>query len=458
MATAIDREHYPSRPRPRATVAEFERGNFDAALVPLHRFDAYRAEHRDTRLGLRILIPDRLQIGFVGLQRRQVVPTSTPRSRDAIGRRDRRARAESRHDLSAASNAQCSGTRLAHRFEATLTRRRLRERSGGRISGSTTHNQASTPVFICLVSSRFARGERSYLASDFCSCLGSIEAQPLARPTAIWRVLGAVAMYFAAKVLRRRSSTLKPIKATSEQIGGNMPELTINGRREVVDAPGNTPLLWIIREQLQMTGTKFGCGGGFRGALHRACRRGRRSLVPNSSCGHRRQVRHDDRRPERTRRSSVAERPGSPSRCRSADIANPARSCRLLHCWRRTRHARRNRRRDERQSLSSHYLSPDRESDRTRGDRFARVQRRPRRREEGMTKHQKISSGATALSRRSFRRRRRRCGPGVRHGRHSRCKAPPRRPRLRAQRLVFDFSRLLPTGSTNSMPRSICSR
>ena len=45
-----------------------------------------------------------------------------------------------------------------------------------------------------------------------------------------------------------------------------MPELTINGRREVVDAPGNTPLLWIIREQLQMTGTKFGCGGGFCGA------------------------------------------------------------------------------------------------------------------------------------------------------------------------------------------------
>jgi len=45
-----------------------------------------------------------------------------------------------------------------------------------------------------------------------------------------------------------------------------MPELTINGRRVVVDAPKSTPLLWVIRENLQMTGTKFGCGGGFCGA------------------------------------------------------------------------------------------------------------------------------------------------------------------------------------------------
>jgi isoquinoline 1-oxidoreductase alpha subunit len=45
-----------------------------------------------------------------------------------------------------------------------------------------------------------------------------------------------------------------------------MPELTINGRRVAVDAPGETPLLWVIREELQLTGTKFGCGGGFCGA------------------------------------------------------------------------------------------------------------------------------------------------------------------------------------------------
>jgi isoquinoline 1-oxidoreductase subunit alpha len=45
-----------------------------------------------------------------------------------------------------------------------------------------------------------------------------------------------------------------------------MPDLTINGRQYSVDAPQDTPLLWIIREELQMTGTKFGCGAGLCGA------------------------------------------------------------------------------------------------------------------------------------------------------------------------------------------------
>jgi isoquinoline 1-oxidoreductase subunit alpha len=42
--------------------------------------------------------------------------------------------------------------------------------------------------------------------------------------------------------------------------------LTINGFRRVVDMPDETPLLWVIREHLQMTGTKFGCGAGLCGA------------------------------------------------------------------------------------------------------------------------------------------------------------------------------------------------
>jgi isoquinoline 1-oxidoreductase alpha subunit len=45
-----------------------------------------------------------------------------------------------------------------------------------------------------------------------------------------------------------------------------MPVLNINGRNMSVDAAGDTPLLWAIREQLQMTGTKFGCGAGLCGA------------------------------------------------------------------------------------------------------------------------------------------------------------------------------------------------
>jgi isoquinoline 1-oxidoreductase alpha subunit len=45
-----------------------------------------------------------------------------------------------------------------------------------------------------------------------------------------------------------------------------MPSLNINGRNMSVEAASDTPLLWVIREQLQMTGTKFGCGAGLCGA------------------------------------------------------------------------------------------------------------------------------------------------------------------------------------------------
>ena len=39
-----------------------------------------------------------------------------------------------------------------------------------------------------------------------------------------------------------------------------MARLTINGTARDVDAEPNTPLLWVIREQLGLTGTKYGCG------------------------------------------------------------------------------------------------------------------------------------------------------------------------------------------------------
>ncbi|WP_022720400.1 (2Fe-2S)-binding protein [Rhodopseudomonas sp. B29] len=45
-----------------------------------------------------------------------------------------------------------------------------------------------------------------------------------------------------------------------------MLKLNINGHPMSVDADNDTPLLWVIREQLQMTGTKFGCGAGLCGA------------------------------------------------------------------------------------------------------------------------------------------------------------------------------------------------
>ena len=43
-------------------------------------------------------------------------------------------------------------------------------------------------------------------------------------------------------------------------------EFRINGQAVRSDAPTATPLLWVIREQLKLTGTKFGCGAGLCGA------------------------------------------------------------------------------------------------------------------------------------------------------------------------------------------------
>jgi aerobic-type carbon monoxide dehydrogenase small subunit (CoxS/CutS family) len=45
-----------------------------------------------------------------------------------------------------------------------------------------------------------------------------------------------------------------------------MANLLINGKPHTVDVPPDTRLLWVIRERLQMTGTKFGCGMALCGA------------------------------------------------------------------------------------------------------------------------------------------------------------------------------------------------
>ncbi len=58
-----------------------------------------------------------------------------------------------------------------------------------------------------------------------------------------------------------------------------MISLDINGKRYEVDVPPDVPLLWVIREYLRLTGTKFGCGVGLCGACtvhldgeaHRSC-------------------------------------------------------------------------------------------------------------------------------------------------------------------------------------------
>ena len=45
-----------------------------------------------------------------------------------------------------------------------------------------------------------------------------------------------------------------------------MTTLQINGKSMQVDAPDDTPLLWVVRDHLGLTGTKFGCGMALCGA------------------------------------------------------------------------------------------------------------------------------------------------------------------------------------------------
>ena len=45
-----------------------------------------------------------------------------------------------------------------------------------------------------------------------------------------------------------------------------MIELSVNGRKVQSGSDPSTPLLWFLRDELGLTGTKFGCGAGLCGA------------------------------------------------------------------------------------------------------------------------------------------------------------------------------------------------
>ena len=74
-----------------------------------------------------------------------------------------------------------------------------------------------------------------------------------------------------------------------------MSALNVNGREHTVDADPDTPVLWVLRDTLGMTGTKYGCGIAVCGACtvhadgHARCAprdTGRRRGRP--ACGHHR--------------------------------------------------------------------------------------------------------------------------------------------------------------------------
>jgi aerobic-type carbon monoxide dehydrogenase small subunit (CoxS/CutS family) len=66
--------------------------------------------------------------------------------------------------------------------------------------------------------------------------------------------------------------------------------LTVNGRSHTVDAEPDTPLLWVLRDTLNLTGTKYGCGEGVCGAcvVHESGQALRACLLPIAAAAGRR--------------------------------------------------------------------------------------------------------------------------------------------------------------------------
>jgi len=63
--------------------------------------------------------------------------------------------------------------------------------------------------------------------------------------------------------------------------------LTVNGRKAEVNAAPETPLLWVLRDELELTGTKFGCGIAQCGActVHLDGQPTRSCITPLSAVG-----------------------------------------------------------------------------------------------------------------------------------------------------------------------------
>lgn len=66
-------------------------------------------------------------------------------------------------------------------------------------------------------------------------------------------------------------------------------QLTVNGERRSVDVDPDTPLLWVLRDELKLVGTKYGCGVAQCGActVHLGKQPVRSCVVPISSVGRR---------------------------------------------------------------------------------------------------------------------------------------------------------------------------
>ena len=63
--------------------------------------------------------------------------------------------------------------------------------------------------------------------------------------------------------------------------------INVNGKTHTVDVPGDMPLLWVLRDKIDLKGTKFGCGVASCGActVHIDGKVARSCVTPISSVG-----------------------------------------------------------------------------------------------------------------------------------------------------------------------------
>ena len=135
-----------------------------------------------------------------------------------------------------------------------------------------------------------------------------------------------------------KAGRVAPIAAGGQEQSAMAFEIRVNGATHRVDVDGDMPLLWVLRDVLGLTGTKFGCGIAQCGActVHVDGRPCARACLPVGAIGSR--ADHDDRgRGRNAQPAQEFKKPGSIWKSCNAAIASPARSCRRRRCSRRRR-------------------------------------------------------------------------------------------------------------------------
>lgn len=105
--------------------------------------------------------------------------------------------------------------------------------------------------------------------------------------------------------------------------------LIVNGKRRVPDVQPGTPLLWVLRDALGLTGTKFGCGMGLCGActVHLDSEAVRSCQIPVETVGAKKVTTIEGLSPDRghpVQRAWIAEQVPQCGYCQSGQIMQAA--------------------------------------------------------------------------------------------------------------------------------------